>query len=266
MQRLKEPLTATNNENQPLRRNVDHKDIKFVQKVIEETTTPTWINHVPANYGEAGAGSMKADEWRTLATIFLPIALVVMWSEQTGPHTEHFTRLLEHSMHLFQATTLVCRHATSLDRATRYREHIRKWLDGLFVCYPNLEKHQKRQNPHFAFHIYDCLLQFGPALNWWCFPTERNIGKLQQLNTNGRPDGVHERIILQTWTRMANLRRWLLRADCPPLLREFYGIMCRFLNIADDQTTVEHTNLEVNDGQSRLRAHYDLDGTHFSRA
>ncbi|KAJ7048866.1 hypothetical protein C8F01DRAFT_1356763 [Mycena amicta] len=272
--RLQQPLAAEtvdetvdddddDDNEQPLRRNIDRGDIQFVQTVIAETSTPSWVNHVPKNYGEAGAGSMKADEWRLLGTIFMPIALVILWGEQTGAHKAHFFKLLVHSMHLFQATTIVCRYATSEKRATAYREHIRQWLSGLYDCHPHTQGDKKRQNPHAAFHVYDFLLAFGPALNWWCFPTERIIGKLQKINTNGRSDGEHEKIIVTTWTRMANLRRWLLRQDCPPILREFYSIMCRYLNIAqeDSDRTADYT-----DGEERLRAHYDINGMHFSRA
>ncbi|KAJ7050117.1 hypothetical protein C8F01DRAFT_1348131 [Mycena amicta] len=273
--RLQQPLAAetvdetvdddddNDEQSQPLRRNIDRGDIQFVQTVIAETSTPSWVNHVPKNYGEAGAGSMKADEWCLLGTIFMPIALVILWGEQTGAHKAHFSKLLVHSMHLFQATTIVCRYATSEKRATAYREHIRQWLSGLYDCHPHTQGDKKRQNPHAAFHVYDFLLAFGPALNWWCFPTERIIGKLQKINTNGRSDGEHEKIIVTTWTRMANLRRWLLRQDCPPILREFYSIMCRYLNIAqeDSDRTADYT-----DGEERLHAHYDINGMHFSRA
>jgi len=60
-----------------------------VQNVIANTTTPAWVNHVPKNYGEKGAGSMKADEWRLLATIYLPIALILLWGKQSGVKAEH---------------------------------------------------------------------------------------------------------------------------------------------------------------------------------
>jgi hypothetical protein len=167
-------------------------------------------------------------------------------------------------MYHFQAVTLVCRYNTSKKRATAYREYIGLWLAGLYDCHPHTKRHTKRQNPHAAFHIYDFLLLFGPALNWWCFPTERLIGKLQKLNTNGRP-GEHEKIILKSWTRFANLRRWLLRRDCPPILQEFYHIMCRYLNIEPDDTPVDIDATNYT-SEERLSAHHNINGMHFSRA
>ena len=40
--------------------------IQYIQEVIKNTSTPSWVNTVPKNYGEASAGTIKADEWRIL--------------------------------------------------------------------------------------------------------------------------------------------------------------------------------------------------------
>ena len=43
--------------------------LAHIHHVIWETITPSWLNSVPKNYGEAKAGSIKADEWRVLFTL-----------------------------------------------------------------------------------------------------------------------------------------------------------------------------------------------------
>ncbi|KAE9383257.1 hypothetical protein BT96DRAFT_793837, partial [Gymnopus androsaceus JB14] len=86
---------------------VNADTIKFIQEVIRTLTRPGWINHVPHNYCDANAGTIKADEWRTLSTIYLPIALVLLWGEvnQEAPvEGSHFLKVLDHTMALFQAT------------------------------------------------------------------------------------------------------------------------------------------------------------------
>ncbi|KAJ6491081.1 hypothetical protein C8R45DRAFT_826136, partial [Mycena sanguinolenta] len=83
-------------------RTVDLSTIKFIQRVIAETATPSWINSVPKNYSESNAGTIKADEWRTLATIYLPIALIILWGDWV-PTESRFLGMLDHSMALFQA-------------------------------------------------------------------------------------------------------------------------------------------------------------------
>jgi hypothetical protein len=61
--------------------------------IIKSTVTPSRINSVPSNYGEASAGTIKADEWHILSTVYLLIALVMLWGLNNGsPPTEgsHF--------------------------------------------------------------------------------------------------------------------------------------------------------------------------------
>lgn len=164
-------------------------DLRFIQQVIADTDRPAWVHHVPKNYGEPGAGSIKADQMRLLMTIYLPIALVILWAEKTGPDAAHFRTLLEHAMALFQAVTIVCRYATTPERATAYRNYLTQWVDGLYTCHPHTKFHEKRTNVHIAFHIYDFLKLWGPVISWWAFPVERLIGLLQKIQSNGRVGG-----------------------------------------------------------------------------
>lgn len=148
---------------------------------------------MPSKYGESSAGSIKADEWRILSTIYIPIALVTLWGEKDGlppPDGSHFLTLLDHTMALFQAVTLVLRYTMNLSRATKYRGFIKEWVDGLYTLYPHIATKRKRTNVHAAFHLYDFLVLFGPVISWWCFPFERLIGTLQKINTNDLIGGV----------------------------------------------------------------------------
>lgn len=161
--------------------------LQYIQHVIKTTTWLSWIHSVPTNYGESTAGTIKADEWRILSTVYLPIALVTLWGDKDGlppPEGSHFLKLLDHTMALFQAVTLVVRYSMNISRVTKYRDFIKQWVDGLYTLHPHTAKHRKRPNVHAAFHLYDFLLLFGPVLSWWCFPFERLIGALQKINTN----------------------------------------------------------------------------------
>ncbi|KAJ7110437.1 hypothetical protein C8R44DRAFT_633882 [Mycena epipterygia] len=146
----------------------------------KDTDTPAWVHHVPKNYGEPAAGSIKADQMRLVMTIYLPIALVIMWAEQTGPDAGHFRALLNHAMALFQAVTIVCRYAMTPERATAYRKYLKQWVDDLYICHPHTKYLPKRTIVHIAFHIYDFIELWGPVLSWWAFPVERLIGLLQK--------------------------------------------------------------------------------------
>jgi hypothetical protein len=160
-------------------------DLRFIQQVIAETDTPAWVHHVPKHYGDPAAGSIKANQMRLMLTIYLPIALIIMWAEQTEPDAAHFSALLKHGMALFQAITILCRYATTPERATAYREYMKEWVDDLYTCHPHTKYHMKRTNPHVAFHLYNFILLWGPVISWWAFPVEQLIGLLQKFKSNG---------------------------------------------------------------------------------
>ena len=168
--------------------------LRHIQRVIKETVTPSWINSVPANYGENAAGTIKADEWHTLSTVYIPIALVTWWGEEDDlppktPSGLHALSILDHAMALFQAVTIACRYTMNPRCATAYRKFMRDWVDGLHKLHPHTLNHTRRPNIHASFHIYDFLLSFGPVISWWCFPFECLIGTLQKINTNDQVGG-----------------------------------------------------------------------------
>ncbi|KAF7371757.1 hypothetical protein MVEN_00032300 [Mycena venus] len=186
--RLTQPLVSSSFTFRP--KTVTLKGLRFIQEVIAKTVTPSWINSIPKNYGESNAGTIKADEWRLLATIYIPIALVLMWGDKSpSAHVSHFRNLLMHSMALFQAVTLVCLCSTSHVCATAYRNFMKQWVEELYKLHPHTKFDDRRPNVHAAFHIYDFLLLFGPVLSWWSFPFERLIGMLQKINTNNHIGG-----------------------------------------------------------------------------
>lgn len=147
--------------------------------------TPSWLGSVPYNFGDAAAGNLKADEWRTMFTVYLPIALVSLWGEGTSHPSagvaEKLRDVLDHTMSLVSAVTLACMRTVTRDRTEAYRDYVATWVRDLNRLHPHIGH---RTNNHMAFHIYDFLLLFGPVHSWWCFPFERLIGRLQRLPTN----------------------------------------------------------------------------------
>ncbi|KAF9455317.1 hypothetical protein BDZ94DRAFT_1327639 [Collybia nuda] len=260
--RLRMPLSSPGNMEKP----ITMKTLQYIQHVIKTATRPSWIHSIPAYYGESSAGTIKADEWRILSTIYLPIALITLWGDNDGsspPDSSHLLRLLDHTMALFQAVTLVVRYTMTPLRAANYRKLIKEWVDGLYSLHPHTIKHRKRPNVHAAFHLYDFLLLFGPVISWWCFPFERLIGVLQKINTNDIIGGPLEQTILRSLMRAANLRRWLRRSDCPEIIRQFKNLFDKaFSSVSPEETTpnipLPHVSREV--------AHYTHNGYNYSRA
>ncbi|KAG1850991.1 hypothetical protein C8R48DRAFT_612869 [Suillus tomentosus] len=156
-----------------------------IRNVIRDTTTPTWLGSVPKNFGEASAGTIKADEWRSLITIYLPIALVSLWGAGTSHSSDEIAvrlkTILDHTMELVGAVYLACARTMTPRRAQAYRSHIAAYVGKLQTIHPTFSV---RPNHHASFHIYDYLLLFGPAHSWWSFPFERLIGIIQRIPIN----------------------------------------------------------------------------------
>jgi nitrate reductase gamma subunit len=153
-----------------------------IHDVIRNTATPSWVRHVPYNFGDPAAGTMKADEWRTMFTIYLPIALISLWGQGTlhssVNEATHLQRILDHTMNLVCAVGLACRRTMTTSRAQAYRKYMAAWVSDLTTLHPHVTA---RPNGHMALHIYDFLLLFCPVRSWWCFPFERLIGMLQRI-------------------------------------------------------------------------------------
>ena len=110
------------------------KLMQRIQDVIKDTAVPLWINSVPYNYGEAAAGTLKADKWQNMTTIYFPLALISMWGEgsihQTTLDAIKLHEILDHTMLLILAILLVCMHTVTEARSKAY-------LDYIFPCSQN---------------------------------------------------------------------------------------------------------------------------------
>lgn len=106
-----------------------------IREVINDMDTPAWLPSVPRNYGFAAAGVLKADEWRTLSTVYFPIALISMWGEGSSHRSEELSRsarkILDHTMLLVCAISLACMRTTTVARTEAYRSLILSWLSQL---------------------------------------------------------------------------------------------------------------------------------------
>ena len=156
-----------------------------IKEVIANTTTPSWVNSVPKNYGDASAGVMKADEWRSLSTIYLPLALISMWgvgtTHMSPTNSIRFRHILDHTMLLVSAISLACKHTMSQARSSAYLTCLAQYLKELVDIHPDASH---LPNHHMAMHLPHFFHLFGPVRSWWCFPFERLIGQIQRLLSN----------------------------------------------------------------------------------
>jgi hypothetical protein len=161
--------------------------LDFIKHIVKQTSTPSWYSTVPESFGETKTGTLKADEWHAFSTLYLPLALVLLWgSDSLHPSeeiTNKFNLILDHTMSLVQAIWLACYRTTSESHIASMHTHLQKYLSNLRTLFPDASP---RCNQHMALHLADYMRLFGPVHSWWTYPFERVIGVLQQFPTNNK--------------------------------------------------------------------------------
>jgi hypothetical protein len=213
--------------------------IDRIRNVIRTMETPSWFPSVPANFGDASAGTLKAAEWRALATLYLPVALISLWGEgsiHTTPEAARSAReVLDHTMLLVSAVILICYRSSTLARAQTMLEYLLAYTQDLRQLHKGINHHPIH---HMALHLYEFILLYGPVRNWWTFPFERLIGTLQRLPQNHHFRDLHV-TLSHAFIRGGKLKRLLASSRCPEILRQCKGIFDRAfgVNYQDDSSS-----------------------------
>ncbi|PPQ96947.1 hypothetical protein CVT26_005966 [Gymnopilus dilepis] len=194
---------------------------------IEQILTPSWIASVPPKLGSAAHGKLKADQWRVLGTIHLPVALIKMWfsAETEGDQLRSIRcrAILDMTMSLVSAVIAATSRSLTRANPAEYHRHMSNYLTGLKELFPSYRLHP---NHHMALHLDTFLRLFGPVHGWWTFPFERMIGAVQRMPHNGKI-GELEETIARAYTRSANLRALMLKPGCPEVVRHSEAIFSR---------------------------------------
>lgn len=155
----------------------DRTMLNKINILLPRIHVPSWINRPIRSLGNKSFGKLKADEWRNLFTIQLPLLLIPMWTN--GEQRDQ--SLLKNLAHLTSLVNLGLKRSMTSDRIERYRHHLSQYLEGVLVLFP----HAKLvTNHHMAFHLAECLERFGPVRAWWSFPFKRLMGGILKAGHN----------------------------------------------------------------------------------
>ncbi len=138
---------------------------------------PSWITSVPSKVGEASHGKLSANQWRVLCLVYLPAALVPLWTQKGGQHLE----LLDNFMELITAIKLASLCDTNESSISLYHKHLAKYLHSLPKLFPDVAL---VPNHHQALHLSKFLKDFGPAHSQSAWPFESVIGNIQDTPSN----------------------------------------------------------------------------------
>lgn len=162
---------------------LDSAMLLLINNLLPRIHIPSWVKQAIPVLGKASFGKLKADEWRSLFTIQLPLIMIPIWSRKD--HVK--TSLLKNFCHLVSLINLALRQELTLEMISSYRHHIKNYLQGSIELFQHC---QPTPNHHMAIHLADCLENYGPVRSWWSFPYERLMGsiiKSTHNNHQGRP-------------------------------------------------------------------------------
>ncbi|KAJ3816124.1 hypothetical protein F5880DRAFT_1512934, partial [Lentinula raphanica] len=130
-----------------------------------------------------------------------------LWNEKSPIRVDvsvEMQSVLETSMHL----------TFTSEQRQAFLQHYKAHIEGLKQDFPGFSV----PTHHVAFHVYDFIGLFSGVRNFWCFGGERLVGKAEHTPTNHRP-GQFENTLLHKYSKGVMMQRWLMRRDCPPLLK-----------------------------------------------
>lgn len=141
------------------------------------------MKSLPRMFGSSSHGKLKADQWRTALEFDLPVSLIEAWALEDGTLQQ---ALIDNTMELVIALRWALAPQITPLHVSRYMLHMKNYLRGLQCLFPWIKL---RPNHHYALHLGELLMRFGPVRGWWTFPFERLIGFLQGVQTNMKPGG-----------------------------------------------------------------------------
>ncbi|KAA1073203.1 hypothetical protein PGT21_050095 [Puccinia graminis f. sp. tritici] len=184
--------------------------ISHVNSLLSKIRIPTWIQRAIPVLGKASFGRLKADEWRNLFTVQLPLILPSYWNDDDPACLS----LLHNFAHLVSLVNLGLKRSMTAKRADDYREHVQAYIQSSLTLFPDVEL---APNHHMAFHLARCLKALGPSRAWWSFSMERLMAQVLKSTGNNQL-GQMEITYQKTFGRISNLRSMLESGSFPPSL------------------------------------------------
>ncbi|KAJ4470297.1 hypothetical protein C8R41DRAFT_702963, partial [Lentinula lateritia] len=157
--------------------------LERIQRAIREVVVPGWIAKPCESIGLPRGGTPKADNWRQLFSIFLPLALLSLWQEASPIAAEDANEMgsvLRTSMYLTCAANKLTKHTSTAQDRLDYLDFLCNHIEGLKENFPGFIQ----PSHHLAFHIFDNLELFSAVHHIWCFAGERFIGRLREIPIN----------------------------------------------------------------------------------
>jgi hypothetical protein len=150
---------------------ITSQDLHELRQDITKVILPSGFTKISPEFGDISCGKLKADEWRSLLTVYLPLTVTKLWAS-SNHHRLHLKGLLALSIivNIICSTTITEALIKCYNNAIRIYLKIIRAMNGCDLV----------TNHHMSLHLSLFMEQFGPCRTFWSFPYERLIGKLQR--------------------------------------------------------------------------------------
>ncbi|MBW0591554.1 hypothetical protein O181_131269, partial [Austropuccinia psidii MF-1] len=143
--------------------------LEHLQQIISEIIIPSSWTRVPRNMGSPSHGSLKAAEWALLYKVYIPFLILSKKMSLDVHQSANIQRkmgqseeleLTKNTFHLISAINIATDWTVSIDDATAFAEHWKKFRLSNQLLFP---KQKSKPNNHFADHIPELFQRWGPA-------------------------------------------------------------------------------------------------------
>ncbi|KAI3998159.1 hypothetical protein K525DRAFT_275532, partial [Schizophyllum commune Loenen D] len=206
-----------------------HEVLQRLHDCLRQLVRPSWVVRPQLDVGLPSARKVKAAHWKRMYEVFLPLTLLSLW--QPGSPTSmqspaSMSGPLQTAMHLSCACLSMIADVSTEEQRDKFSSLFAQHLDGLERDCPGIST----PNHHVSFHIRDFMSLLGPVRNWWCFPFERLVSRMQRTGNNHRAG--YEKTLLSTFYERAFFRQTLLRINIP-YVQDFRRTMDRLFHFDD---------------------------------
>ncbi|KAI7964338.1 hypothetical protein MJO29_004765 [Puccinia striiformis f. sp. tritici] len=188
----KSPSTEDDDDDIPLEEGhlFTQGDIELFRKYALDVVLPSTIDSLPVNLGEAKAGKLKASQWYTLFAYVVPLVILDIFLDKINnidKDSNRFKTVLNSGL-LVQCTHLVSASSFKSHHTTRFGINYQKYCSTSAEIFPGLKI---LPNHHYALHIPQQMMRWGPLIGISEFSGERLVGYLQKINTNNNILEMH---------------------------------------------------------------------------
>ncbi|KAJ7312545.1 hypothetical protein DFH08DRAFT_918005 [Mycena albidolilacea] len=162
-------------------------ELSFIHNFLQSYKAPLWAGHLPLRVGEPAGGSLTADEYKFAVTGPWAIIIPIVWErflhESDTDHKEAMKRWRSKGKSQGNPEPSPRMVEGEDTNFLRFAMALKIIIYGDSQILPN---------HHWAVHVPDQLIDYGPVYNFWAFLTERLNKILKNLNSNNWTGGQLE--------------------------------------------------------------------------